>query len=274
MSEEKELIEVLRRTKELFGPLYPVLVAPDGSVIDGKHRLEADPDWPRVTVDWLANPVDAKALRIIANVVRREVSAEGKAEALGEIAEMTGWKPKEIAEALGVSYQWVMKYIPDKYKERPGAGGPKRVLRRRTQEEAPEPEEVIPESSKVPEGAVPKAVTKLPEKSKEPSLEEKARELGVEFPKIEESLKIPEISREKPSSSMEPLLPKGELIILDEPEPDVLKDLDLWFLKPGDPLLMRFVEYCLDNKVYWKDAVKQALREFLERRGYKVRSPS
>ena len=215
---DRELIEVLRRTKELFGPLYPVLVAPDGSVIDGLHRLEADPDWPRVTVDWLTNPVDAKALRIIANVVRREVSAEEKAEALGALIEMTGWKPKELAEALGMSYRWVMKYLPDKYKERPGAGGPKRVLRRRTQEEAPEaggpkvaarraarevskrvarratqeeaPEAkaVIPESSKVPEDAVeepkrevPKAVTRLPEKSKEPSLEEKARDLGGDY---------------------------------------------------------------------------------------------
>ena len=193
---DRELIEVLRRTKELFGPLYPVLVAPDGSVIDGLHRLEADPDWPRVTVDWLTNPVDAKALRIIANVVRREVSAEEKAEALGEVAEMTGWTPKEISETLGIPYRTIMRYMPDEYKERPGAGGPKvaarevskRVARRATQEEAPEAKAVIPESSKVPEDAVeepkrevPKAVTRLPEKSKEPSLEEKARDLGGDY---------------------------------------------------------------------------------------------
>ncbi|RLI33184.1 hypothetical protein DRO56_02305 [Candidatus Bathyarchaeota archaeon] len=65
-----------------------------------------------------------------------------------------------------------------------------------------------------------------------------------------------------------------EIVIVEKPEPDVLKDLNLWFLKPGEPLLMRFAEYCVDNRVPWKRAVREALREFLERRGYKVRSPS
>lgn len=133
MSEREEFIAALRRTKKLFGTLYPVIKTPDGTIIDGIHRLEADPDWPTQTVE-LEHPYDAIVFRIIANMVRRDVSAEEKSEALGELAEATGWAPKEIAENLGASYRWVMKYLPDKYKERPGAGGP-RVVSRATQEE-------------------------------------------------------------------------------------------------------------------------------------------
>jgi len=32
------------------------------------------------------------------------------------IAELTGFKPAKIAEELGMSYQWVMKYLSEKYK--------------------------------------------------------------------------------------------------------------------------------------------------------------
>jgi hypothetical protein len=64
---------------------------------------------------------------------------------LGEIYLNEGVKPGEIAHKIvkktGMSYPWVMKYLPDKYKERPGLGGPKdwgnidkcKVLRRRTE---------------------------------------------------------------------------------------------------------------------------------------------
>ncbi|MCD6263165.1 hypothetical protein J7L60_01980 [Candidatus Bathyarchaeota archaeon] len=80
-------------------------------------------------MDWLTNPVDARLLRVIVNWVRREVSAEEKSKSLAEIAEMTGWTPKEISETLGIPYRTIMRYMPDEYKERPGAGGPKVAAR-------------------------------------------------------------------------------------------------------------------------------------------------
>jgi len=134
--EDQELIEDLRETKKRFGVLYPILLDPDGNVIDGKHRLEADANWPKVTVDWLRDPVSAKMLRLVGNTVRREVSAEEKTQLLGELAEETGLKPKELAQALGRSHKWVLKYIADKYKRSEGYEEP-RIPRRGIQEEKP-----------------------------------------------------------------------------------------------------------------------------------------
>jgi len=70
--------------------------------------------------------------RLISNVCRRHVPAEEKTELLGRLGEIylkEGVEPGKIAykiaEKTGMSYTWVMKYLPDKYKEKPGLGGPK-----------------------------------------------------------------------------------------------------------------------------------------------------
>ena len=131
----------LKDSVKKVGKLYPVLVDAHGNVIDGYHRLEADPDWPVRKVEEITDPVQLTIARLVANVCRREVSAEEKTEWLRQIAELTGWSPKEIAENLPVSYTWVMKYIPDEYKVRPGAG-PKRVTRRVTQPKIDENKEL------------------------------------------------------------------------------------------------------------------------------------
>ena len=36
----------LKKSKDKSGPLYPVIIAKNGRVIDGRHRLKEDPDWP------------------------------------------------------------------------------------------------------------------------------------------------------------------------------------------------------------------------------------
>jgi len=115
MSEEFSL-EFLKRSKKQIGPIYPILKAPDGTIIDGRHRAKADPDWPSITLDWLKSPVEVEMIRLIAHI-RREMPAKEKSECLAKLIEMTGWKPKELAENLGVSYRWVMKYLPDRYKD-------------------------------------------------------------------------------------------------------------------------------------------------------------
>lgn len=132
---DAELIEILRKTYEKFGALYPVLIAPDGKVLDGKHRIKAVSEWPRVTVDWVKSPADVELLRLISNWIRREVSQEEKTQSLARIAELTKWPPKVISDTIGIPYRTLMRYLPDEYKERPGAGGPKeRVASVATQE--------------------------------------------------------------------------------------------------------------------------------------------
>ena len=117
------------------GYLYPVLKDANGNVIDGYHRLDIDPEWPVKKVDEVRDPVQLAIARLIANVCRRDVPAEEKTEWLGQIAELTGWAPKQIAASLPVSYTWVMKYLPDEYKERPGVGPSEYPVTRRVTEQ-------------------------------------------------------------------------------------------------------------------------------------------
>lgn len=114
-SEEYDIKDSLPRV----GYLYPILKDAYGNVIDGVHRLKQDPKWPVKKLDHITDPVQLAIARLVANVCRRDVPAEEKTEWLKQIATMTGWSPKEIAEKLPVSYSWVMKYIPDEFKEKP-----------------------------------------------------------------------------------------------------------------------------------------------------------
>ncbi|MEM3550937.1 MAG: ParB/RepB/Spo0J family partition protein [Candidatus Bathyarchaeia archaeon] len=129
--DDQEVIEVLRSSGRHFGRLYPVLLDKHGNVIDGLHRLEADPNWPRIRLDHITSSEDRLVARLIANVCRRKVSAVEKSQMLEELGKLyikAGVKPgaelaRKISGATGMSFRWVMKYLPDKLKERPGAGG-------------------------------------------------------------------------------------------------------------------------------------------------------
>jgi len=126
------------------GYLYPVLKDAEGNVIDGYHRLQSDPNWPVQIIENIRDPAQLVLARLVANVCRREVSAQEKTEWLKKLATLTGWTPKQIADNLPVSYRWVMKYIPDELKERPGAGPTEYpVARRATQTPQVEPKSVV-----------------------------------------------------------------------------------------------------------------------------------
>ena len=112
----------IAKSVQQIGYLYPILKDAHGNVIDGYHRLNIDPNWPVKKVEEVTDPVQLAIARLIANVCRRDIPAEEKTEWLRQIATLTGWSPKEIAANLPVSYTWVMKYLPDEFKERPGAG--------------------------------------------------------------------------------------------------------------------------------------------------------
>lgn len=100
------------------GYLYPILKDAYGNVIDGVHRLQLDPKWPVKKLDHITDPVQLAIARLVANVCRRDVPAEEKTEWLRQIASMTGWSPKEIAEHLPVTYDWVIKYFPQELKNK------------------------------------------------------------------------------------------------------------------------------------------------------------
>jgi hypothetical protein len=128
---EDEIGSGLRRSSRRVGRLYPVLLDKHGNVIDGKHRLAADENWPKMRVDHVESEEDRLIARLICNVCRRNVSAEEKREILQELGELhvkAGVKPgaelaSKISEETCMSYRWVMKYLPENFKERPGVGG-------------------------------------------------------------------------------------------------------------------------------------------------------
>jgi hypothetical protein len=129
---EGEITSGLRLFSRRVGRLYPVLLDKHGNVIDGEHRLAADPNWPKMRLDHIESEEDRLIARLISNVCRRNVSAAEKSEILqrlGEIYVKEGVKPgtvlaRKISKETGMSYRWVMKYLPDNFKERPGVGGP------------------------------------------------------------------------------------------------------------------------------------------------------
>jgi len=122
----KYVISDLKASSERVGRLYPVLLDRHGNIIDGQHRLAADENWPKIKLESVETEEQRLLARLISNVCRRHVPAEEKTEILGRLGEIyqkEGVEPKKIVERImektGMSYRWVMKYLPDKYKERP-----------------------------------------------------------------------------------------------------------------------------------------------------------
>lgn len=121
----------LRLSSLRVGRLYPVLLDKHGNIIDGEHRLAIDATWPRMTVESIETEEELLTARLISNVCRRKVTRSEKAEIINRLAELwlrEGGDPRETVSSLskrtGMSYRWVMQYLSDKYKQRPGLGGP------------------------------------------------------------------------------------------------------------------------------------------------------
>jgi len=113
------------RAHKCAGRLYPVLLDRHGNVIDGMHRLVADEKWPKITLENVETEEQRLIARLVSNICRRHVPAMEKKEILerlGEIYQKEGVKHGEIAykiaEETGMSYTWVMKYLPEKFKAR------------------------------------------------------------------------------------------------------------------------------------------------------------
>lgn len=133
---DRKIISEIKKSASAVGKLYPVLVDKRGNVIDGAHRLKADPDWFKVTVPDVDTEEQRLLARLVSNVCRRNVAAEEKTQMLDELGQVyveQGIPHSElirtIAHATGMSYRWIMKYASADLKQRPGMGGP------RTQEE-------------------------------------------------------------------------------------------------------------------------------------------
>ena len=113
----------LKSSSEKIGQLYPILVDHYGNIIDGENRFGVDEKWRRVRLEHIRTEKDLLIARIISNTVRRSVPTKEKRELLerlGEIYLSEGIEPGMIAHKLadetGMSYTWVMKYLPHRFK--------------------------------------------------------------------------------------------------------------------------------------------------------------
>lgn len=125
----------LKSSKEVVGPLVPVLKDKNGRLIDGLHRLHADKDWPTRTI--AISGVKSDIARIVINVQRRQVPPKEKTKMLKDLAKKTGWSPEQIAEKTGMSVSWVRKYLPSKYKNKEMAKLAKKKHRERKKSSRP-----------------------------------------------------------------------------------------------------------------------------------------
>jgi hypothetical protein len=129
MSPESEGYD-LQRSKKAVSELYPVIKDAHGNVIDGFHRLDADPNWKTETIATITTPLQLALARIVANTHRRSVSKEERKLQLVTVAEelvKEGVAKEQViptmVELTTFSEDYLRRMLPDEYKKRPGVGG-------------------------------------------------------------------------------------------------------------------------------------------------------
>jgi len=122
----------LAKSKKSVHELYPVIKDAHGNVIDGFHRLEADPNWKTETLEQIKTPAQLALARIIANTHRRSIGKEERKLQLVTLAEelvKEGMRREDVIPAMveltTFKNRYIYEMLPDEYKKRPGAGGPK-----------------------------------------------------------------------------------------------------------------------------------------------------
>ena len=122
---DTSVIAELKSSSERMGQLYPILVDHQGNIIDGEHRYGVDKGWRTMQLDHIRTEKDRLIARIISNNVRRSVPQSEKTESLAKLGEFylskEGVEPgkisQKIMEETGMSYTWVMKYLPNRFKD-------------------------------------------------------------------------------------------------------------------------------------------------------------
>lgn len=115
------------------GELYPVLVDPEGNVVDGLHRLAVKKDWRKEVLPWVRSRKDFLVARIHANLHRRTVPKEERQRDFTELANILHNQDSiaindltaTISELTGFSQGYVSSLLPRAYKAK-GPRGPKK----------------------------------------------------------------------------------------------------------------------------------------------------
>jgi hypothetical protein len=120
------------KKSERIGQLYPVLVDAKGNIIDGFHRLEADPHWRKQRIVEIDTEEKLLVARCISNWHRRQVSREEKENWLNDLAKIykkqglssNGIRGQneikaKIVEITGLDPRTVEVYLKPEFKQEP-----------------------------------------------------------------------------------------------------------------------------------------------------------
>ena len=117
-------IKELKNSSDRIGQLYPILIDHFGQIIDGEHRSKANPNWRRVKLDHIKTEKDLFIARIACNTIRRNATSREKTELLEKLGQICinegtpiGKVVYELMYQTGMSYRWVAKYLPKRFKD-------------------------------------------------------------------------------------------------------------------------------------------------------------
>ena len=118
---DKGAVDALRKSKELVGPLVPIVKDQNGNILSGRHRKYADANWPEVQVQ--VKDQLHRELLILQYNVQRKVSREETGQRLLRIAkilEVKGVEKEricaEITKLTGFSREYVRQLLPEEYR--------------------------------------------------------------------------------------------------------------------------------------------------------------
>jgi ParB/RepB/Spo0J family partition protein len=107
-----------------YGVLEPIIVRPKPTglfeIAAGDRRVRAAEKAGLLEVPVIIRKLsdeEALVICLTENLHRKDLSDLEKSRALGELAKTKGWNAHQIAEFLKMSYTWVVKYLPDEYKD-------------------------------------------------------------------------------------------------------------------------------------------------------------
>ena len=228
----------LKASLKETGVLYPAIADAEGRIIDGIHRLAADSRWPIFKLTDIKTLEQYLVARVIANMHRREVPAEEKTKWLDELAEKTGWTPEKIAKKVGMTTDWVRKYLSPKYKD---------TEMRKLAEESHKP------SSR---RAKPKGE---PLAGRRPADESRPSEPST-----------PEPTVSTPTTHVTPSKFETEpkTVISRDPREKYIEGLKLWFIPPSNPVMPALYHYCIEKETHWHIAVLRFLGKCLVEEGF------
>ena len=134
-TQQEELIREYNLAESLknLGPIVPVIKDKYGNIIDGFHRLEIDPNWPCIVLEWVDTPEKLELARLAVNYVRRNLTPIELTDRITTLIK-AGVKPDEIVNITGISKATVYRHIPQglKNKVKSEAGKAKSLVSRDT----------------------------------------------------------------------------------------------------------------------------------------------